>query len=185
MAAIQARQNQSRSFSLPSALHLWDKVQRHDDKLSVSWHTWYKDSKSSCLALYLYILWCWSTVAINLCKCPDNGHTVSVMCNFLPSVMLCFTLSNAGWLLCECQRPQQSPVWKAQGKQTCTWRSTDAISTFSLISVTLPVSPTWLNGLSCVSLPTSNRHHCSERHSPEGVFLRWVGGSAWSTQPQS
>lgn len=36
MAAIQTQRNQSKSFYLPSALHLWDKVQRHDDMLSVS-----------------------------------------------------------------------------------------------------------------------------------------------------
>lgn len=149
MAAIQARWNQSKSFYLPSALNVRNKVQRRDDKLSISSHTWYKDSKAShflhcpfvfydtrtvvlytCLSMYTYRYWtCWSCDEYDT---SENNH-ISL------SVKLCFTLSSARWLLCKCQRPQPSPVWKAQGKQTCTWRSTATIATFSLVSVT-PVS---------------------------------------------
>lgn len=44
-----------------------------------------------------------------------------------------------------------------------------SIPTFPLVSLTEPVSPTWLYGLSCVSLPTWSRHLCPGHRSPEGV----------------
>lgn len=124
---------------------------------------------TSTVPLYLlrYMTWC------SCEKCVRWITSHFLYCSVSPSIVLGGFYASVSDVSC------------LRRKLTYTWRYTTTTPTFSLVSVTRPVSFTWLNSLSCMSLPTSCRHRYSQCCSPEGVFLCRVRDEAGGIQPQS